>query len=242
MKTPLTLMLVVLCFNAFAEKITLTTTDWPPLYAEDLPNYGFLAELSRVVFKKAGYDLEIEFVKPWVRALEWAKDGRYDGLMGAYYNPERSQFFDYPDPIYSVNEIFIQKYDSNITYNNLNELKSYSIGGMRGGAHLQVLQEQGFDIDETADDLQSLRKLSVGRVELVLMAEHQFYFLVNLHPDLTGKLKAVSPPYKKFNIYTPISKKREGNNEVLIKKLNDAIQVLKANGTFNEMLASGESQ
>ncbi|MDN3611130.1 substrate-binding periplasmic protein [Vibrio ostreicida] len=242
MKIPLTVMLALVGFNAYAEKITLTTTDWPPLYAEHLPNYGFFAELSRAVFKKAGYDLHIEFVTPWVRALEWAKDGRYDGLLGAYFTQERTQFFYYPDPIYSVNEIFIQKYDNNITYNELNELKPYSIGGMRGGAHLEILQEQGFDIDETTDDLQSLRKLAVGRVELVLMAEHQFHFLMDQHPDLTGKLKTVYPPYKTFNIYTPISKKRKGDNTVLIDKLNAAILALKEDGTFDTLLKSDDDQ
>ena len=74
------------------KKVTLATDPWPPYYGPDLENQGYFTEISRAAFQRAGYQLVVEFV-PWKRALKMAKTGKYDGVLGAFYNDERTQWF-----------------------------------------------------------------------------------------------------------------------------------------------------
>ena len=45
-----------------AENLTLATVDWPPFYASNLPENGFYTAITKEAFKRAGYDVQIEFV------------------------------------------------------------------------------------------------------------------------------------------------------------------------------------
>ena len=231
------LLITLLSWNVFAEKISLVTTNWEPVYGKSLPENGFFSALSREAFNKSGYEMEVKFI-PWSRAVETAKKGEFDGVMGAYYTEERSKSFDYSDSVYAVEEVFVKNVNADIKYSDVNDLKPYVIGGLRGGGQLEELKKQGFKIQETSNDLQSLKKVSAGRIDLVLMGRPQLNLLLKDNPALQKKLEILEPPYKSFDVFVILSKKRKSsqNNETIITKFNQSLKEMKADGSYSEIL------
>lgn len=223
--------------SAFCETVTLATLNWQPFYGENLPENGFFAALSREAFKRAGYDMELKFM-PWKRALEMSKKGKYDGLLGAYYNEDRANAFYFTDPVSQNEEVFVQKKGKGISYSQLEDLKKYKIGGLRGAAPLVELKEKGFDVEETNDELMSMKKLDAARLDLLVIGKQQFYYHIGNTDDLKqfkGSFELIEPPFKSFDLFCPITKKRAGGDEI-VKKFNQALQEMKADGTYDEIL------
>ena len=223
--------------NTYSETLKLTTVDWQPFYGQDLPEKGFFSAIAREVFKRAGYDIKIEF-QPWKRALELTKKGNYDGLLGSYYNEERTEHFIYSDKVFENKDVFISKNKDLVLYKALSELKSYQIGSGRGYTYSDELKQNGFNIIETNDDLHSLRMLLKDRVDLVLMSEVHFKYLLEHDLDLFAKqeeLFVLNMPFRVHSLYCPILKKRE-NSEEIVARFNEALSEIKEDGTLDKIL------
>ena len=230
-------MLFAFATNAFGEKLILATLNWEPFYGENLPENGFFAALSREAFKRAGYDLKIEFM-PWKRALELAKRGKYDGILGAYYNDERARYFYFTEPVSQNEEVFIQKKGRGISYGNLDELKRYKVGSLLGSAQGKALLDLGFTVEDAPDEIMNLRKLDAGHIDLFVLGKQQLYFkLKNVETlkPLQDAFEVLDPPFKSFDLYCPITKKRADGEEI-VKKFDAALKEMKADGTYDSIL------
>ena len=223
---------------AVSETISLATLNWQPFYGEDLPENGFFSALCREAFKRAGYEMELHFM-PWKRALEMTKKGKYDGLLGAYYNDKRAESFYFTDPVSNNEESFIQKKGKGIAYTTLDDLKPYKIGGLRGSAPMAELLEQGFKAEETNDEIMSIKKLNADRLDLVIIGKQQFYYALS-HDETLASLKeafeVIEPPFKSYGLFCPITKKKAEGNEI-VKKFNQALKEMKSDGTYDKILA-----
>ena len=79
--------------DAYAGRLVkMATAPWAPYYSPDLPNGGYIPDITREAFKRVGYDFEVEYM-PWKRALEMSRKGRYDGILGVFYSEERGEYF-----------------------------------------------------------------------------------------------------------------------------------------------------
>ncbi|GGY47570.1 amino acid ABC transporter substrate-binding protein [Bacterioplanes sanyensis] len=243
-KTFLCVLTMVLSSNwALAEKISLATVNWQPFYGDDLPENGFFTAIAREAYKRAGYELVVDFL-PWKRALEEARKGKYDGLLGAYYSEDRAKTFYYSDIVHTNDEVFIQNIGRGIEFNQLEGLKRYKIGAMRGSAQLEELRSKGFDVDETTDDVQNLKKLAADRVDLIIMGRQQFYYQLNNSSELAGlkdNFELINPPFKSFELFCAITKKRPDGAEIT-KKFNAALNEMKSDGTIQAILSRFNQQ
>jgi hypothetical protein len=100
---PHILVLIILLFffgsaPAMAKKqVRLAASEHEPYISKSSSNRGYVYELVEEVFKKAGYELVVEFY-PLTRAKELAKTGKVDGLLPAYYEESLAEYFLYSDP------------------------------------------------------------------------------------------------------------------------------------------------
>lgn len=233
------LLMVSLPHSSFAgEKITLATLNWEPFFGESLQGEGVFSSIVRTAFHRAGYELEVQFT-PWKRALETAKNGGFSGLLGAYHNREREEYFFYTDPIMQSEEVFVEKRGSDISFAELDELKQYSIGTIRGFSFSPELIRQGFQIEEASTDLPNIRKLLAGRVNLIIIEKHRFRYLLNQYDEF-GSLKnafhILTPSFHVYDLYCTISKLRS-EGEKVISDFNEALQGMKEDGTYNRILS-----
>ena len=190
--------LVVLSFtshkaNAEQRTIVLATVDWEPMMGENLPKGGFYTEITRQAFERGGYSLEVNFV-PWKRALEAARRGKYDGRLGAYYNNERAQDFDYSELVY-VDEVvfFRRKGEPPATYQSLRDLVPYEIGVTRGLAYIDSLTEEepSLKLLEVNDTEQNLTKLMAKRIDLFPAGKvYILHMLQTKYPDWKDQIRS----------------------------------------------------
>jgi polar amino acid transport system substrate-binding protein len=82
--------LLLLFQNALAEKLRLVADAWPPFTDATLINGGLATDIVSTALARAGYASDFEQV-PWARALLGIGEGRYDVLVNAWYNEERTR-------------------------------------------------------------------------------------------------------------------------------------------------------
>lgn len=216
---------------ASARKLVLAATEYPPYYSDSLPEGGPVAQLTVAALRKAGYEVELRFL-PWARALRLGEQGEVDGLIGVWHSPERENFFLYSLPVID-NRIVLcglpGKGPSRFT--GFDALKPYVVGIVRGYANPPELAEANLHTESVDNDLQNLRKLLAGHVDLVLIDQGVEHYLQ--HKDLPQEgrdIDCIGPAVQEQPQYLVVS-----------RHAADAGSVVEAfNAQLNKMIDSGE--
>lgn len=220
-----------------AETITLATTEWPPHFSPAVENDGYVSEISREAFKRAGYELEIAFM-PWDQAVEGAKKGDYDGVMGISLTPERARDLEYTKPLGEVHLALIKRADSNIpdTYSSYQELTGHTVAVVKGYYLPKEFEEASFKLDLTDSDEVNVLKLLNQEVDLIIDYGDAAYYLIDTkHPEHKGGIKTLSPPLEVVAMHNTISKKRARSEEI-VAAFNQGLESMKEDGTYEAIL------
>ena len=237
------LLIAVLFFAAVplaegtADKtIQLATVQWEPYYGPELKNKGYISEITRTVFERAGYDVEIRFM-PWKRAIHDTKNGYYDGLMGLYHTKERADWLAYSESIAAIRIVFFAEKGRDISYSSLTDLKPYKIGIEREFAYTKAFDSADFLKKEPVrEGILNYRKLVKGRIDLVAASEKVFLHMVNSQEENAAEnLQVIEPPLTTSRIYNGITRKKEGH-EKIVADFNRALREIKQDGTFAGIL------
>jgi ABC-type amino acid transport substrate-binding protein len=215
------------------KKIVLVTDPWEPFYGPNLGNKGYISEITKEAFYNVGYDLEIKFV-PWKRALEDSKEGKYDGVLGGFYNKERTKHFIYSDSISSSNMRFFARKGNNIEYNTLSDLINYKIGVIRGYSYSNEFDNSNFLQKEEINNIeQNIQKLIYGRIDVFLESEEVVFWLLKTKlSQYRNEIVPLGQVYITNDLYILISKKSEHPKKI-IEDFNKGLEQIKKDGTFN---------
>lgn len=216
--------------------LTIATLDWKPYVGENLPDKGYLAEISTEVLRRAGYKVEYKF-HPWKRALILGESGEVDGVLGAFYSDSRAEYLEYPQPIAKIYINFFHRTDQEISFNTLNDLKSYSIGVLLGSTLETDLQQAHLKTESITHHKQNLRKLLMGRIDLTIAAtEWTLYMLKNEFSQAErDQISILNPPYQVNNVYLTFSK-RVSHYRQLTEEFNKALELMHEDGTYYNIL------
>ena len=233
------LIWILLCVpvaQAGARDIKLMTTEYPPYYAPSLPNGGPITELVVEAFRKVGHRASIDFV-PWVRAMEYAKAGKVDGLHGAWHSKEREQWFAFSERLPGGELVLFKRKGSQPDmFTSYAELRPYTIGIVREYRNPEAFEAANLRTDEAISDSVNLMKLAKRRVDLVLIdrALANFLLLTELI-EYSTQLEAVEPPVEVLPMYLLISRKIHGHVEIA-NDFNRGIKLLRAEGSIERIL------
>lgn len=217
-------------------KIIFATESYPPYYGPDLKNNGFISEITRAACEKVGYEIEIKFMD-WNRALEMAKRGKYDGVVGAYFNDERATFFEYPDAIASSEVIICGRKKDHIKYTALEDLKPYKIGIIRGYVNSEEFDAASYLKKEPVEKTEvNIKKLLKGRVDLIVDSKAVLQDLINKKfKDQAEKIVFLEPPLQSNKFYTIFSKAVPGY-EKKTEDFNKGLKMIQEDGTVKEIM------
>lgn len=160
--------------------VTLAADNWQPYYGNDVSGYGPIAEIITEAFKRAGYEVKIDFV-PWANLLDKVKKGKYDAGFAASYDNERRKKYYFSKLIAKSSPIvFCKKKEADTK--GLEDLTPYRIGVVRGSTYYP-----GFDnavdlkkIKSNSDEV-NIRNLLKGNLDLVIVDKlHVQYLLKNV--------------------------------------------------------------
>ena len=163
---------------AKAEPIAVLTEIDPPFQEMEGDRVGGrLTHLVRQLFFTANLSEQIE-AKPWARSYTEALTTPNTGLFPVIRTPEREPFFSWIGPILIAKQgLYKLKLRSDIQLSKLGDAKRYNIGVLLGDARYAFMRKQGFfdfpdgGLHPVGETILNYRKLTAGRVDLIMMAD-----------------------------------------------------------------------
>ena len=234
--------MVCLASDGMADEkhIALATFEYPPYYGEQLENYGFIAEIITEAYARMNYDVDITFY-PWPRAVEYAKEGeKANGIFTfGTVTEERLQLFVYADPLPPLVYGFYKRVEDQIAFTTYEALRPYRIGVVRGyvyGAGFEAARST-LKIDEVTTDELNVRKLELGRIDLMLIDKYNASYLIRTkYPEFVEKIEWIEPLIKEEPQYLAISKKAPDSQQK-VDDFNRGLKLIQEDGTIEKILA-----
>jgi polar amino acid transport system substrate-binding protein len=237
-----------LAASVYAEEeciIRLRVNDSPPSYFQDSAGNwaGFVVEQGTAVIEEAGCKTEYRKA-PWGRGLRLLEEGQIDMVGIMSITEERKKFAHFIGPHYSEVIRLVVAKDSNYHIEKHEDLKNLphkvmlELGTYYGDEMVRLVKDESFakNIQWTSHVGLSpniIEKVTLGRVS---------GFLSYVPPGALGKVSQ-KVKYHPFVInadpvYFGVSKKSV--EPLLLKRLQDAVERLKARGEFDKILKKYE--
>ena len=167
------MILFFLVSKAYAmEKIRIATLNWEPYIGQTITNEGFMAEVTREIFKRVGYKVEYIYL-PWKRAVKMAEQGKFDGYFPAYWSKQREEKSIFTNSIISGPVVFFKIKGSDISFKKLEALKPYRIGVVHGFVNTTEFDKADYlNKEKVTTNLQNIKKLFAGRIDLIVIDKY----------------------------------------------------------------------
>jgi len=244
------LLLIAICLLPCASeadsRLKVVTLDAPPMVIDRNGELSGLAlEVTVEGLKRAGYEADI-ILAPWKRAVYMARHGDADALFFAVFNEKRTLYFHYPEtPLFLIDLVLIKRVESNIIIRkNRKGLDKLVLGMGRGFAYgpkvEEFIRQAAFQsVDETSSNAINFSKLIDGRIDL-LVADKALARHLMEQPWATGMTDYVRDEKGEIAVldthkaYLVFSRKRQ--SEATAKRFSQALDSMKADGTYNAIL------
>ena len=230
-----TAFFLLYCPAVFAEGITMQAIVYPPLVYEEHGNvYGVAPEVVRAIQAELG-DTNPLVVMPWLRGYEQTQTNKRHALFAIVRIPEREKLFKWVGPVFSEGDYFFQKRGAGLHIQTLDDARNVGRIAVRldGYTH-QALEAEGFDnLDVGPSYESSYKKLVQERVNLVLMGERTYYYMVNKSGLDPADFERTDFKFAESSAWLAFSKDIPDETIDLWQK---ALDKLKDNGTYDAIM------
>lgn len=171
--------------------VRLATANWPPFSGPTLDGKGLSTAIVASALALAGFRLEVEFL-PWQRAVA---AGLGDEAFAGYFPEYRAAAIEagrclLSHPIGSSPLGFAERVDTPIVWQDLKDLATRRIGTVRGYVNTDAFDKAvaagHLSVEPAVDDVTNLRKLAVGRLDMVVIDSNVLSYLLKTVPELAG--------------------------------------------------------
>jgi len=217
------------------ETIKIVTEEYPPYsYSENGKITGVATEIVEAVLNDLGNETRIK-IYPWARAYKMALNEKNVLIFGLNRTREREGLFKWVGFITSNNLAFFALQTRNdIGINSLNEAKKYDVGVILEDSGAQYLLSKGFTrIAPVNNDLQNLRKLLMGRIDLWLTDELNGYYVFKKNGQDAKKFIIKYDFQISSGLYIAFSKH---TSDELVKAFRESLDTIKQNGTYSKIV------
>lgn len=216
-----------------AEKsLRIATTDYPPYASPALPQRGPLVQLTLRAFAAVGQQVEVDFL-PWARAMRLTEIKQYDGLLLLWPEEIKKLQLWASDALYlSELGVFVTA-GSTRQIADTESLRDARLGIVRDYGYPPELLHSGARLDIADDDKTNVRKLALGRLDVVLLEKSAGEYLLNheLAP-LCQKIRWGGKSLARLPLAIGF------NDEARLNQFNTGLALLKASGEYQRLLAA----
>ena len=219
-----------------SQLLRLVATEFPPYTSASLEGDGSAAVITRAALERVGLTMTLQF-RPWARALAELQNGQWDGIIGAWYQPDREAYMAFPQPLGITNRIgFLARAGTTLAVGDLSRLGGLKIGVVRDYANPPAFDRANLQRDEALDDLSNLRKLLAGRVDLILIDKGvAFHLLKTQVPEALQAVIWLEPALAESPLYTALSK-RDPALKSRLAAFNKGLTELQISGDLARLL------
>lgn len=138
-------------------------------------------------------------------------------------------------PLYSLNGAFAKRRDDPFVFVNPDSLKGLTVGVLRGSRSVETMTNiEGVTVEETSTMEQSLKKLAVGRVDLVYYHDMGLAWQIK-HFNL-GDNVVLAEMDEKFDSAPHYIIFSKNASQKIITAINTAIESMQADGSMDRIL------
>lgn len=224
-------------FTTMAESKTLkiVSNEYPPFYAKSSVEFGVVSHLAHEALQRADLSFQHDFY-PFSRAVLLTKGGYADGIIGLWYRASRTDWVEYSEPLLAVNVVLYKRVQSDIRFTQLSDLAGHTIGVGRGYANPPSFMAAGLQTDESSSDSENLKKLFLGRTDLVLISQNVAEYIISQNPEeYEHVFEVIGEPLSVELFHFGVSKSRE-DHKALIKRFNQGLNEMKQDGSVERIL------
>ena len=233
-----TFLVALFCLSgiSFAEKIIVFSAVYPPYQmVQNGKRTGINTEIVKAIFHYSGIPFEIKYV-PWSRAQKIVGDNSLKNA--AIYclgrNKYRESQYKWVGVYYHQKISFLALKNSGIKINDLDDVKKYMIGLVRGDLMTQQLMADGYigKYEIVSDDILNIRKLFKKRVQTIVTSALAAKYIAKengLDPDQIESLFDAAT----FGFNLALSKKV---SDEILSKLRASLDLLLENGTIQKII------
>lgn len=217
-----------------ADELRLATSEWPPFTGKTSERH-IAEDLVELALAQVGVDFTIA-IEPWDVALAGVQDGRYDGLVAAWYSPGRARSLKYSKPILENRILPVTLEGSDPGVVSIADLAGKAVGLVAGytyGEELDGAKKAG--VVEYKNEKLALQHLLTGEVDVVLVDDLSLRYLLR---DMTHEQMARFRPQRILAVLELhfVLNKTLANASAIISSFNRAIDTMVADGTYNRVL------
>ncbi|MBN3005883.1 transporter substrate-binding domain-containing protein [Chromobacterium alkanivorans] len=226
-RLPAKLIAALVSAPAAASGLTILVSPQPPIIevsADQQHVSGAAIDLMRALSQRAG--LPFKFAPyPSARAVLLVQQTPDTCLTAARF-PEREALFRWSEPVIRLRLVLLARQDEARDFGGVEQARQFHIGAVRGTAVASRLKQQGWTLDESADAETNLRKLQLGRIDLLATLD------VGIQ-SLADKMKMATPRValvvNETDIYFACHPQLSDD---AMRRLNRAILAMKADGSL----------
>jgi ABC-type amino acid transport substrate-binding protein len=231
-------LLIACCYFVLApakEEIAVFSghPNWPPIMGTDkdgVKNVGIAPSLTKLAFKTFDVKVESKNLGSWEDVQEMARNGKIDGLVGAYKTKEREKYFLFSTP-YAFDNITVFYPEGNSTYAKKEDLlgkRGIATAGDSYGQEMDdYIVQANLNLVRASDPEQAFLMLKEGKGDYVIYSSDSGRKMVK---ELNLSKITESEPIAKQSFHILISKKSKYAKD--IDKVNLAIEDMIAKGTL----------
>lgn len=210
-----------------------TNAEFPPFeyVGDDGQPDGFDMALIKAVGEKLGVEVKIENME--FGSLVSSIGNKIDiAIAGMTVTDERKEVVDFSDPYYDAVQYVIVPADSSIA--TADDLVGKTIGVQLGTTGDFIAQDiEGTTVSSYNKAVDAVNDLLNGRSDLVIVDKNPALVFAGMYPDDVIALDGAQFGFEVENYAIAMPK----GDDALVQAVNDAINELKADGTFDKLVA-----
>jgi polar amino acid transport system substrate-binding protein len=196
---------------------------------------GAMVDLITAIGDDAGFKVNVQ-ATPFSALIPSLTSNKIDIISAAMLiTPQRKEVIDFSDPVFPYPEGMVVAVDDNTPYKSLADLKGQVVGAQVGTVYVDFLKKNGeFAEVKVYDSLADiLRDVSLGRIKAGFGDAPILKYQIAQNASLKAKLVSTYEPKMAGSVGIGVRK----SDQELLKKINNSLARLQANGAVDRILA-----
>ena len=218
-----------------ATPVQLASDVWPP-FTNHFGQPRIATELVHLALTKSGYQPASEILDSWTVPADLKAD-KYDGCAAMWKSEEREAYLLFSKPYLESRIHLAGKKGSDVNTTDLSQLKGKRLALVKGYAYGELVDSlQGVEIIYGKDDVTNLKMLISDEADYTLVDDLLIQYALKEHTEKCDEFLDFGEQSLQTNpIHFAVRKNLPGAED-MIKKFDQTIRLMQADGTYNRVL------